>query len=70
MGWRCWGGGTGVVTKVGRGQWGQLGHWGGDHWWGGGLGVEMLGWWHWGGDKGGMGMMGTAETVVGRWHWG
>ena len=27
----------------------------------------MVGWWHWGGDKGGMGMMGT---MVGWWHWG
>ena len=23
----------------------------------------LVGWWHWGGDKGGMGMMGTVGTV-------
>ena len=31
LGWGCWGGGTGVVTKVEWGRWGQQGHcWGGD----------------------------------------
>ena len=41
LGWRCWGDGTRVVTRVGWGQWG--------HWWGGGIGVVVrVGWGCWG----------------------
>ena len=32
-----------------------------------------MGWWHWGGDKSGMGTLGTLGalgTLVGWWHWG